>query len=345
MSLPGRKLRRIRAVLTGLVVVAAFPLLGVGSAAAAPAPPAAKCSFLQQLLGQCKPTTTTTTVRPTTTTVKPTTTTVKPTTTTVAPTTTTAPATGCGGVATIPKAGGGVWSCDFSDEFNGTALNRALWLPQTTKGSGFDSNDHDCFMDSPNNVSVSGGSLVLTSRQEPAPFICEDAVPRSTQYTSGMISTYQRESVNKGRVEVRAKIISGKVQGTHTAFWMFPQDLLGGPGRGEIDIAEIYGRYSDRAIPFIHHPLEGLDANATNNYCMIPNIADWNTYVVEWTAQSITIIYNGQVCLVNTLGAANFNKDYMVALTQGLGWPGNDFQPGITPLPAQTIVDYVRVYK
>jgi beta-glucanase (GH16 family) len=200
-------------------------------------------------------------------------------------------------------------------------------------------------MDSPNNASVSGGSLVLTGRKEPAPFICEDFVPRSTQYTSGSVSTYQRKSVNRGRVEVRAKIISGKVQGIHTAFWMFPQDLLGGPGRGEIDIAEIYGIYSDRAIPYIHHPLSYLDSSATNNYCMIPNIADWNTYVVEWTAQSIRIIYNDKVCLTNTMGASNFNKDYMVALTQGLGWPGNDFQPGITPLPAQTLVDYVRVYK
>ena len=247
--------------------------------------------------------------------------------------------------ATVPKAGGGVWTCDFNDEFNGTGLNRAMWLPQTTKGSGFDSNDHDCFMDSPNNVSVSGGSLVLTSRQEPAPFVCEDAVPRSTQYTSGSVSTYQRKSVNRGRVEVRAKILSAKVQGTHTAFWLFPQDLLGGPGLGEIDIAEVYGIYSDRAIPYIHSPLEAVDPSDTNNYCMIQNIADWNTYVVEWTAQSIKIIYNGQVCLTNTLAASTFNKDYMVALTQGLGWPGNDFQPGITPLPAQTLVDYVRVYK
>lgn len=170
-------------------------------------------------------------------------------------------------------------------------------------------------------------------------------MPRSTQYTSGSVSTYQRKSVNRGRVEVRAKIVSAKVQGTHTAFWLFPQDLLGGPGRGEIDIAEVYGIYSDRAIPYIHHPLGAIDANATNNYCMIANIADWNTYVVEWTAESIRILYNGRLCLTNTMGASNFNKDYMVALTQGLGWPGNDFQPGITPLPARTVVDYVRVYK
>lgn len=364
--------RTIRAVLALLVVAAPLQLAAAATARSAPTTAAAKCNLLQQLLGRCpKPTTTTavptTTAIPTTTTAGPTTTaapatptgptttaaqttTTGPTTTATPSTTTTTtlaptPTTACGGVPTLPRAGGGVWTCDFNDEFNGTALDRTTWFPQPTKGSGFDSNDHDCFMDSPNNVSVSGGSLVLTSRQEPAPFVCEDTVPRTTQYTSGSVSTYQRESVNRGRVEVRAKIISAKVQGTHTAFWLFPQDLNGGPGRGEIDIAEIYGTYSDRAIPYIHHPLSALDASDTNNFCMIPNIADWNTYVVEWTAQSITIIYNGQVCLTNTMGASAFNRDFMVALTQGLGWPGNDFQPGITPLPAQTLVDYVRVYK
>ena len=329
MSQPGRKRRLIVAL---LVVAASFPLVTSATPAYAATAPATTCNFLQRLLGLCKPAPTPTpTPSPT----------PSPTATTPPPATDTA----CGGVATLPRAGGGVWTCAFNDEFNGTSLDRSMWLPQPTKGTGFDSNDHDCFMDSPNNVSVSGGSLVLTSRKEPAPFICEDTVARTTQYTSGSVSTYQRKSVNKGRVEVRAKILSGKVQGTHTAFWLFPQDLNGGPGRGEIDIAEIYGIYSDRAIPYIHHPLSYLDNSDTNNFCMIPNIADWNTYVVEWTAESIKIIYNGQVCLTNTMGASNFNKDYMVALTQGLGWPGNDFQPGVTPLPAQTLVDYVRVYK
>lgn len=366
--------RTIRAVLALLVVAAPLQLAAVATARSAPTTAASKCNVLQKLLGRCpKPTATTTavptstavpmtTAAPTTTTDVPTTatgptttasqtTTADPTTTAV-PTTSTGPTTtlastagtACGGNPTLPKTGGGVWTCDFNDEFNGATLDRTMWFPQPTKGSGFDSNDHDCFMDSPNNVSVSGGNLVLTSRQEPAPFVCEDTVARTTQYTSGSVSTYQRRSVNRGRVEVRAKILSAKVQGTHTAFWLFPQDLNGGPGRGEIDIAEIYGTYSDRAIPYIHHPLSALDASDTNNFCMTPNIADWNTYVVEWTAQSITIIYNGQVCLTNTMGASAFNRDFMVALTQGLGWPGNDFQPGITPLPAQTLVDYVRVY-
>ena len=324
MSEPRPTRRTTRAVLALLVVAAPMQLAAAATARSAPTTAAAKCNVLHVLLGRCpKPTTTTTPVpmstAPTTAAVPTTmgvpttstgpsttagqTTTAVPTTmavpTTAGPTTTLASTsvsgTACGGNPTLPKAGGGVWTCDFNDEFDGTALDRAMWFPQPTKGSGFDSNDHDCFMDSPDNVSVSGGNLFLTSRQEPAPFVCEDTVPRTTQYTSGSVSTYQRKSVNRGRVEVRAKVISAKVQGTHTAFWLFPQDLNGGPGRGEIDIAEIYGTYSDRAIPYIHHPLSALDNSDTNNFCMIPDIADWNTYVVEWTAQSITVIYNGQV--------------------------------------------------
>lgn len=142
-----------RTFLTLLVAAAGLPVLSAGPTAAATAAPSTKCNFLQQLLRQCpKPTSTTTT-------------------TTTSTSTTSIPSTACGGVATIPKFGGGSWTCDFGDEFNGSSLDRTMWLPQTTKGSGFDSNDHDCFMDSPNNVSVAGGTLVLTSRQEPAAFV------------------------------------------------------------------------------------------------------------------------------------------------------------------------------
>src|SRR5262245_60152792 len=99
-----------------LAVIAALPLLGAAAPASAATATSTTCSGLQKLLGLCK--TTTTTTRPTTTTTRPTTTT----------TTTTTPSAACGGVATLPKAGGGVWTCDFGDEFNGSSLNRALWL-------------------------------------------------------------------------------------------------------------------------------------------------------------------------------------------------------------------------
>jgi beta-glucanase (GH16 family) len=201
-------------------------------------------------------------------------------------------------------------------------------------------------MDSPNNIAVGNGTLTLTARKEAAPFLCQDTWgPRQTQYTSASVSTFGLFGLNKGRVEFRAKVTGADQPGLHEAFWLFPMDLNGGPGRGEIDVAEIYHRYPDRAIPYIHHPNSWLDPSDTNTNCLIANIHDWNTYVLEWTSSSLTIIYNGTTCLTNTMGAWNFNKPYMLAITQGLGWPGNDFVPGVTPLPASTIVDYVRVYK
>lgn len=353
----GARSRRASVAALVLSLTVAGGVLAPLPRSSTPPAAAATCNWVQQLLGQCSATTTTTrpatttTTRASTTTTRPvtTTTTTRPTTTTTAAptTTTTAPTSGaCGGVATLPKAGGGVWTCQWSDEFDGTALDRTKWLPQQTAGSGFDSNDHDCVVDSPNNIAVTGGSLVLTSRKEAAPFTCNDPKgARQTQYTSASVSTYGLFNLNKGRVEFRAKVTGADQPGLHEAFWLFPQDLLGGPGRGEIDVAEIYHRYPDRAIPYVHHPLSSVDANDTNNYCLIPNIHDWNTYVVEWTTSSIKIIYNGVTCLTNTMGASNFNKPYMLAITQGLGWPGNDFVPGTTPLPASTIVDHVRVYK
>jgi hypothetical protein len=40
-----------------------------------------------------------------------------------------------------------------------------------------------------------------------------------------------------------------------------------------------------------------------------------------------------------------FDSPFIVALTEYLGVGTNAFQPGTTPLPASTQVDYVRVWK
>src|SRR5688500_18603947 len=124
--------RKRRSFLVLVAIVAALPL--AGSASPAVAAPAPSCTGLHKLLRLWPTPAPTPTPTPT-----------------PSPTPT---GTACGGITTLPKAGGGVWTCAFGDEFSGTTLDRSMWLPQPTKGTGFDSNDHDCFMDSPNNVSV-----------------------------------------------------------------------------------------------------------------------------------------------------------------------------------------------
>src|SRR4051794_14334369 len=105
-----------------------------------------------------------------------------------APRTAATTTTGCG--TTVRKANGTPWTCTLADNFDGTSLNRSLWVPQTSATSGFGSQD-DCYVDDPDNIAVSGGTLQLSVRKEAAPFTC--AIPGSsysTRYTSGMVSTY-----------------------------------------------------------------------------------------------------------------------------------------------------------
>jgi beta-glucanase (GH16 family) len=257
----------------------------------------------------------------------------------------------CG--ARIAKSTGGYWACTFSDEFNGPSLDVSKWVPQRTATSGYVNGPTACFVDSPNNISVSNGALKLTARKESAPFGCAPGF--TTQYTSGMVSTaLGRFSQTYGRFEIRAKTWSARVKGLQTSLWLWPVDSrkYAPAHSGEIDIAEMYSQYPDRAIPYIHYNTAAHDPSVTNNYCMISNLAKFHTYTLEWTAQRMKISYDGRTCLVHRpnpaaplAGPQPFDHPFFIALTQALGVNTNLFDPASTPLPATTEVDYVRVWK
>jgi beta-glucanase (GH16 family) len=255
----------------------------------------------------------------------------------------------------IARSTGGNWDCTFSDDFDGTTLDLGSWIPQRTDTSGYVNGPTACFVDRPGNVSVSSGSLKLTARKEPAPFNC--AGDFVTQYTSGMVSTAQgRFNQTYGRFEVRAKISSAQVKGLQTSLWLWPVDSgkYGSyPASGELDIAEMFSQYPDRAIPYVHYkPLLLTDPLATNTLCFISNPATFHTYTLEWTSSSIKISYDGKVCLLDYWVPAQpqarpqpFDQPFFILLTQALGVGTNEFDPATTPLPATTAVDYVRAWE
>jgi beta-glucanase (GH16 family) len=244
------------------------------------------------------------------------------------------------------------WKCTFADDFNGTTLDPSKWIAQTTAASAFTSGQ-DCYVDSPNNVSVSDGNLNLTVRRESAPFTCtKPGGSFNTDVTAGSVSTFNRFSQAYGRFEIRAAFPAVGTAGVHSAFWMWPTVITEAwPGSGEIDVAEYYSKYPDRVIPFLHYMPTKYDANMTNNNCLVANPSAFHTYTLEWSNTTITISYDGKVCLKNSgwspVGHKKpypFNNPFMVALTQGLGSTGNDYAAGTTPLPATMKVDYVRVW-
>ena len=267
-----------------------------------------------------------------------------------------APAPSCGGT-TLTKSTGGTWQCTFDDEFSGSTLDSSKWIAQQTATSGFTSGLTACFVNSTNNISVANGTLNLTARKEGSPFTCTDPFGNfSTQYTSGMVSTYGKWSQAYGRFEVRAKMPAATVKGLQESLWLWPSNSskYGStwPASGEIDIAEMYSAYADRAIPYVHYNPALWDPNVTNTSCMISNLGAFHTYAVEWTTSTIKVIYDGTTCLIDSWNPAAplvkpqpFDQPFIIALTQALGIDGNAFDPSTTPLPATTSIDYVRVWK
>ena len=73
-------------------------------------------------------------------------------------------------------------------------------------------------------------------------------------------------------------------------------------------------------MPYIHYADSSTDPNATSYDCLINQDA-FNTYGVDWTPTSITVMYNGQPCLVDTpsTGSEPFDQPFFIALTQALG--------------------------
>jgi beta-glucanase (GH16 family) len=271
----------------------------------------------------------------------------------------------CGGDILQLKPDGTVWTCTFDDEFDATtgdaaALNRSWWTPQVTANSGFATGQPPgvaCYVDSPNNISVSDGDLHLTVRKESQPFNCAGY---GTQYTSGMVITQNHFSQTYGRFEVRAKLPDVTVPGLQETLWLWPVDDTkygAWPASGEIDFSEFYSQYYYLDVPYIHYDYDSSTVNQQTNtnvvtaYDCTIDVTQYNVYLLTWSPGAMTIAVNGKTCLTDNYDPSNvqspapFDQPFFIELTQALGIGTNAYDPSSTPLPATTSIDYVRVWK
>lgn len=260
---------------------------------------------------------------------------------------------GCG--PAITKADGSPWVCALADDFDGSSLDARTWSVVRTKASAFSPSGRDCLVDDPDNVSVSDGMLHLVTRDEGQVFTCESTTPERnypSAHTSGMVATSGKFSQAFGRFEVRAKLPAAKVQGVGTAFWLRPDDPFrygSPPASGEIDFVAWASRQPSLISPYVRYNASSAQSQTID--CGVPDVGTFHTYVVEWTTAAITVFIDGQKCLENRWNAllltppAPFDQPFNLALVQGLGAAGNEVQPGVTPLPAETTIDHVRVWR
>jgi len=240
----------------------------------------------------------------------------------------------------------------WHDEFDGDTLNAENWNIELRE-PGWTNNELQAYTDSPENVYVENGTLVLKAQKG------KDA-NGLTNYTSGKVNSKSLHPFLYGKVVVRAKVPAG--QGLWPAIWMMPQDesFYGQwPKCGEIDIMEILGNQTHILYSNIHY---GLPHGENQGTYILEDGAhfsdDFHEYGLEWEPDEMRFYIDGEHfhTVRNWYTAvegedevtypAPFDQPFFVQMNLAVGgdWPGN---PDRTTNfdNAKFEIDYVRVYQ
>jgi len=195
------------------------------------------------------------------------------------------------------------------------------------------------------NARVENGNLVIEARIDNW---------NNNKITSASINTYSKKSILYGRVEVRAKLPTGR--GTWPAIWMLGDNFREGtrwPDCGEIDIMENVGFDPDVIHANIHtkayNHVKGT--NKGDKITIEKPYDDFHVYAIEWFEDRIDFFVDDSLYFSfqneqTGFEAWPFDKPHylLVNLAIGGGWGG---QKGIdeTIFPQKYFIDYVKVFK
>jgi beta-glucanase (GH16 family) len=222
----------------------------------------------------------------------------------------------------------------WSDEFNGSSLDQKNWN-YNIGGHGWGNNEQEYYTDK--NATVENGNLVITGKAETVD---------SNAYTSSRITTKGKHEFQYGKIEARMKIPTG--QGLWPAFWMLGAniDQVNWPQCGEIDIMEHIN--SDSTFYGTLHWVNSQKVSSGNKTKAAPD--DYHVYAIEWNADSISWLLDNKkyhsVEIKNNINSTEeFHKPFFILLNLAIAgdWPGQEVDQ--SKIPAQMIVDYVRVYQ
>lgn len=260
----------------------------------------------------------------------------------------------------VPSPASPVRKLVWSDEFDYTGLpDPAKWGYE----EGFVRNNEPQYYTSARlaNSRVENGLLILEAHKENwrnAYYVPGSTKPGEkdslAKYTSASINTLTKQTWLYGRIEVRAKLPTGK--GTWPAIWMMGENRaqLGWPRCGEIDIMEFLGKDPFTVYATVHYPdttARGYSSAGTSLKIPDPS-QDFHIYALEWNADKIDVFFDNKLYLsfpnkkANHTGQDPFRKKNYLLLNLALGHEGG--WPGPTDdaiLPARYYIDYVRVYQ
>lgn len=238
------------------------------------------------------------------------------------------------------------WRVAWADEFDGAVVDRAKW---NVRDQTSNSNEQSYLL--ARNVTQGGGSLTIRAQRE---------VAGGRQYTSGYLDTIGKTAIGIGsRWEIRAKVPTqlGSSQGLWPAFWLRSNETA-----GEIDVAEWYGSPNPNLADahrkvdnVVHESTMGGMAKSGRSYSFpgasVPSDG-FHTYAVELQEDGIHFFVDG----VPSHTVSRASSPWIAPMMSGTWNIRMNFQVGkegtwataptaATRLPADFVVDHVRVYR
>ncbi|MBN2089544.1 family 16 glycosylhydrolase [candidate division KSB1 bacterium] len=196
----------------------------------------------------------------------------------------------------------------------------------------------------PENARVANGMLLIESRKE---------AYQSHKYTSASLITKETASWTYGRIEVRAKIPTGK--GMWPAIWMLGVNIstVGWPDCGEIDIMENVGFDPNRIHANIHcNAYNHVKNTGKGNSILIDKpYQGFHIYAIEWFTDHIDFFVDSlKYFTFKNEGTGwkvwPFDKKHYLILNSAIGgaWGGAQGMDD-SIFPQRFYIDYVRVYE
>ncbi len=248
----------------------------------------------------------------------------------------------------------------WQDHFDGMELNRSYWNVEVN-GTGCGNHELQYYIDSPDNISVRDGNLVLTARRTDYD---------NHAFTSGRINTQGKVAFSYGIIEARI-LLPETTDGLWPAFWMMGNDIKenGWPKCGETDILEMghadgisagtQSRLFNGAMHWGEEPRLHCQQVAPRTSDKSLQDGKYHTFTVLWTPEYIEMYVDKQKepymrALIgeNSDKHQYFNKDNYLLFNLAVGgdFPGIHNPAEITALKgdgasAEMLVDYVRVYQ
>jgi beta-glucanase (GH16 family) len=243
------------------------------------------------------------------------------------------------------------WQPVWCDEFDTDGLPDSTKWSYDVGGGGWGNQELQYYTENDlDNARVVDGNLYITAIKETI---------GTNQYSSARLVSKYRGDWEYGRIQIRAKMPSGR--GLWSALWMLPTDWRygGWPDSGEIDIMEYVGYDKDRVYGTIHTGAYNHNLGTQIGFNkMIPNVeTEYQLYEMIWEPGKIDLYINGERFAyfgynpnsnidIENSDAWPFDERFHLIMNIAVGgtWGGSQ---GIDTsiFPQSMVVDYVRVYQ